>query len=352
MELANAVYVESQDPASDSTGKEALNGKEETLTTKKHEGKASDTEKFGSTKKQEIVIVPESAPSAGAIGPLTKSPSSKKKKKKKKGPSLTIYEGEAIVQAQLVDEQPATAPVQMIPQVQGVSEQPMHANRQMMPQQCGSVPNHVPQQSGNYENQMMPQQFGSVSNQMMPNQSGSVSNQMMPQQPSFGQNQVMPQQPGFGQNQMTPQQPGFGQNQMAPQQPGFGQNQMMQQQPGISPNQMTSQDRGGGIMFSTPIVINNSANSNQASAVNNTSSGRDVVYVKRIGPQTWALCWSISMVTCLFTCFPCGIFAFLCPCDEVPVYVRDGKVYDNNSGACVGNAANMNIQNGPTDGKK
>ena len=109
---------------------------------------------------------------------------------------------------------------------------------------------------------------------------------------------------------------------------------------------------GGGIMFSTPIVINNSANSNQASAVNNTSSGRDVVYVKRIGPQTWALCWSISMVTCLFTCFPCGIFAFLCPCDEVPVYVRDGKVYDNNSGACVGNAANMNIQNGPTDGKK
>ena len=97
---------------------------------------------------------------------------------------------------------------------------------------------------------------------------------------------------------------------------------------------------GGGIMFSIPMNMNNSENSNQASAVNNTSSGQDED--KRIGPVTWALCLSISVFTCLFTGVPFGIFAFFCPCDEV----------HNNSGACVGNAADVNFQNGPTDGKK
>ena len=189
----------------------------------------------------------------------------------------------------------------------------MNSTMQMMPQQRGSVQNQMIQQR--YCNQANPQMLGQESNQMVPQHSNRVSDQVMPQYPA-----VVP-------------------------------NKRMQQEPGVAMNQTKPQDQG--VFLSTPIVINNAANSNQSSVVNNNMlSGRDCVYVKTIGSQTWAWCCIISIITCCFTGCPCGVFAFLCPCDETAVYPRGGRVYSNDTRAGMGNAANMNVQNGSRTEKK
>lgn len=52
--------------------------------------------------------------------------------------------------------------------------------------------------------------------------------------------------------------------------------------------------------------------------------------IKKTGGTTWALCAAISLVGCMVTLFPCGIFAFCCPCDDKDAYVVNRKVYDHN----------------------
>lgn len=52
--------------------------------------------------------------------------------------------------------------------------------------------------------------------------------------------------------------------------------------------------------------------------------------IKKTGGNTWALCAAISFVGCMLTAFPCGIFAFCCPCDDRDAYLVNRKVYDHN----------------------
>jgi len=52
--------------------------------------------------------------------------------------------------------------------------------------------------------------------------------------------------------------------------------------------------------------------------------------IKHSGGNTWGLCAAISIVGCMVTLFPCGVFAFCCPCDEKDAYVINRKVYNHN----------------------
>jgi hypothetical protein len=49
---------------------------------------------------------------------------------------------------------------------------------------------------------------------------------------------------------------------------------------------------------------------------------------KYLGPATWSTCTTVSIVTCFFCLFPCGVWALLCPCDQRRVYVVHGTLYD------------------------
>lgn len=56
------------------------------------------------------------------------------------------------------------------------------------------------------------------------------------------------------------------------------------------------------------------------------------VLVKRIGPTTWAFCIGFSVLFCWFFLLPCGLWAFLCPCDERRAYLVNGKLFDEHGG--------------------
>lgn len=52
------------------------------------------------------------------------------------------------------------------------------------------------------------------------------------------------------------------------------------------------------------------------------------IKIKHSGGKTWSLCVVVSVLTCLLVLLPCGVFAFLCPCDEILAYEVNGEVYD------------------------
>jgi len=65
--------------------------------------------------------------------------------------------------------------------------------------------------------------------------------------------------------------------------------------------------------------------------------------VKHAGGMTWACCVGISILSCLVTMFPCGVFVFCCPCDEKDAYVVNGKVYNHN-GDYLGHVSKMEFR--------
>jgi hypothetical protein len=60
----------------------------------------------------------------------------------------------------------------------------------------------------------------------------------------------------------------------------------------------------------------------------NAPPGGQWVMKKHIGQKTWTTCTIVSVITCFFCLFPCGVWALLCPCDEKLVYISQGKAYD------------------------
>ena len=50
------------------------------------------------------------------------------------------------------------------------------------------------------------------------------------------------------------------------------------------------------------------------------------------GANTWTVCTILSVIFCVFTCLPCGLWAFLCPCDERRAYLVNGKLFDEDGG--------------------
>jgi len=72
----------------------------------------------------------------------------------------------------------------------------------------------------------------------------------------------------------------------------------------------------------------------------NTPPGGSWVAIRRVGPATWSMCFGISVVTCCCVLLPCGLWAFLCPCDQERAYLVNGKVFDED-GRMIGNARNM-----------
>jgi hypothetical protein len=75
----------------------------------------------------------------------------------------------------------------------------------------------------------------------------------------------------------------------------------------------------------------------------NAPAGGQWVTCRRIGPTTWSIAVGVSVVTCLVSCCPCGLFALLCPCDTEDVYVVNGKAYDPR-GTHLGASRNMRMQ--------
>jgi hypothetical protein len=69
----------------------------------------------------------------------------------------------------------------------------------------------------------------------------------------------------------------------------------------------------------------------------NAPPGGHWVSKKHIGPTTWTTCTIVSVITCFFCLFPCGVWALLCPCDKKLVYISQGKAYDE-QGRVVGPA--------------
>lgn len=65
--------------------------------------------------------------------------------------------------------------------------------------------------------------------------------------------------------------------------------------------------------------------------------------IKHSGGGTWALCAVISIVGCMVTLFPCGVFAFCCPCDEKDAYLVNHKLYDHN-GRYLGKVNNFDFR--------
>ncbi len=55
--------------------------------------------------------------------------------------------------------------------------------------------------------------------------------------------------------------------------------------------------------------------------------------------QAWLSCGIISAVFCIFMCFPCGVWAFCCPCDEESAYLVNGKLFDE-GGGMIGSSRN------------
>jgi hypothetical protein len=69
----------------------------------------------------------------------------------------------------------------------------------------------------------------------------------------------------------------------------------------------------------------------------NAPPGGQWVMKKHIGQKTWTTCTIVSVITCFFCLFPCGVWALLCPCDKKLVYISQGKAYDE-QGRVVGPA--------------
>mmetsp|Transcript_21444 Transcript_21444/g.40037 ORF Transcript_21444/g.40037 Transcript_21444/m.40037 type:complete len:183 (+) Transcript_21444:117-665(+) len=56
------------------------------------------------------------------------------------------------------------------------------------------------------------------------------------------------------------------------------------------------------------------------------------VKLRHVGPNTWITCGILSAVFCVLFCFPCGIWAFCCPCDERRAYLINGRLFDEDGG--------------------
>jgi len=66
------------------------------------------------------------------------------------------------------------------------------------------------------------------------------------------------------------------------------------------------------------------------------------VRVKHNGGITWSICAIVSTFTCCIMLLPCGVFAFLCPCDSIPGYEVDGQVYDER-GRPLGHVSKLRV---------
>jgi hypothetical protein len=60
----------------------------------------------------------------------------------------------------------------------------------------------------------------------------------------------------------------------------------------------------------------------------NVPPGGQWVSRKFIGPATWSTCITVSAVSCILCLLPCGLWAFVCPCDTRLVYAYQGRAYD------------------------
>jgi hypothetical protein len=56
------------------------------------------------------------------------------------------------------------------------------------------------------------------------------------------------------------------------------------------------------------------------------------VLVHGVGPNTWSFCAIFSAISCICLCLPCGLWALLCPCDQHPAYLLNGKLFDEDGG--------------------
>jgi hypothetical protein len=56
------------------------------------------------------------------------------------------------------------------------------------------------------------------------------------------------------------------------------------------------------------------------------------VRVQGAGGNTFTICCIVSVFTCIFTLLPCGLWAYLCPCDERRAYLVNGKLFDEDGG--------------------
>ncbi len=66
------------------------------------------------------------------------------------------------------------------------------------------------------------------------------------------------------------------------------------------------------------------------------------ITVKHIGGNTWSICAIISVLSCCITLLPCGLWAFLCPCDDIRAYEINGQVYDE-SGRPLGHISKLTV---------
>jgi hypothetical protein len=66
------------------------------------------------------------------------------------------------------------------------------------------------------------------------------------------------------------------------------------------------------------------------------------ITVKHPGGVTWTLCAIISTVTCCIVFCPCGLWALLCPCDQIRAYEVNGQVYDEH-GRPLGHISKLRI---------
>jgi hypothetical protein len=60
----------------------------------------------------------------------------------------------------------------------------------------------------------------------------------------------------------------------------------------------------------------------------NAPPGGQWVMKKHIGQTTRMTCAIVSVITCCFCLFPCGVWALLCPCDKKLACVSQGKACD------------------------
>eukprot|EP00525_Craspedostauros_australis_P000852 CAMPEP_0198113972 /NCGR_PEP_ID=MMETSP1442-20131203/5499_1 /TAXON_ID= /ORGANISM="Craspedostauros australis, Strain CCMP3328" /LENGTH=276 /DNA_ID=CAMNT_0043771183 /DNA_START=103 /DNA_END=933 /DNA_ORIENTATION=- len=67
------------------------------------------------------------------------------------------------------------------------------------------------------------------------------------------------------------------------------------------------------------------------------------VEIKHVGPATWTICTAVSVFTCIFMLLPCGVWAFLCPCDSQTAYLANGTLYDR-QGNVLGNAGRFRLR--------
>lgn len=53
------------------------------------------------------------------------------------------------------------------------------------------------------------------------------------------------------------------------------------------------------------------------------------VMIKHVGNDTWMICAIVSLIFCWILCFPCGVWALCCPCDQKLAYeCPRGQLYD------------------------